>query len=301
LTIKKLWNLVTCASAHWMSDGASTLGAALAFYCAFSLAPLLVLVVTTAGWIVGAEAAYSYVGQQLRSLFGSGTANVLIEAARNSQTDGGMIATVISIITLLIGATTIFSALQSALHRIWGVETLAPSGIRGFVRSRLLSLGFVLALGFLLLISLTLSTALTALQSMVAPRLAAWAILACVLDLVFSTALATALFALTYRYMPAKRVAWRLVTGGALVTAVLFQLGRWAIGLYLGTSTQPSAFGAAASFVALLLWLYYSAQIFLFGAEFTSCLANLRPPQQADEAAKDRPPKSHVGGARKSG
>ncbi len=300
MTINSAWKLITCATNYWLSDNASTLGASLAFYCAFSLAPLLVLIVTATGWIVGADAAYSYVGQQLSDLFGSGTADVLIEAARNSQTGDGTIATVISIVTLLIGATTIFSALQSALHVIWGVQTQAPSGILGFVRSRLLSLGLILALGFLLLISLTLSTALSALQSMLTQRLAVWALFAGALDFALSALLATALFALTYQYMPARRVAWRLVAAGALVTALLFQFGRWAIGLYLGTSTQPSAFGAAASFVALLLWLYYSAQIFLWGAEFTSCLANLRPERRTEAPKATRPQGRHAALVRKT-
>jgi membrane protein len=140
----------------------------------------------------------------------------------------------------------------------------------------LLSFGVILAVGFLLLVSLTLSTALTALRSAIAERFASLVIIAGVLDLTLSTALVTGLIALIYRFMPVKRLPWRPVLWGALVTAILFYIGRWLISLYLGRSTQPSAFGAAASFAALLLWLYYSAQIFLFGAEFTACLGGLR-------------------------
>src|SRR5689334_16382585 len=162
--MKRIWRVIVCAASHWVSDNAGTLGAALAFYCAFSLAPLLLLLVTAAGWIVGADVAYGYIGQQLTNLFGAGTANVLIEATRHSQTDGGILATVISIVTLLIGATTVFSAIESALELIWGSQALVPSGIRGFIRSRILSFGFILAIGFLLLVSLTLSTGLAALR-----------------------------------------------------------------------------------------------------------------------------------------
>lgn len=274
--VKRIWQVTVCAASHWVSDDASTIGAALAFYSAFSLAPLLVLLVSGTGLLVGADIAYSFLGHQLTSLFGSATADTLIQAARHSQTFDGVVATIISVSSLLVGATTIFSALESALELIWGSKALAPSGIRGFIRSRLLSFGFILAVGFLLLISLTLSTGLAALRSSLLRQYPGWVSVFAATDVVVSVALSTTLFALVYRYMPARRVPWRQVALGALITALLFQLGRWGIGFYLGKSTQASAFGAAASFVALLLWLYYSAQIFLFGAEFTSCLAGLR-------------------------
>jgi membrane protein len=272
-----LWTLIKCSVEHWVADNASTLGAALAFYCAFSLAPLLVLTVTAAGLFVGSDVAYSYVGQQLTGLFGAGTARVLIEATRSAQSADGIVATVVSIITLVIGASTVFTALENALELIWGAQENVPKGVRGFLRSRLLSFGFILALGFLLLVSLTISTGVAALRTALAHRVAGLVVLTAGLDFVISVAFITGLFFLLYRYMPARRAPAKPVLWGALVTALLFQLGRWAIGLYLGKSTQPSAFGAAASFVALLLWLYYSAQIFLLGAEFTSCLAGLRP------------------------
>ncbi|HTE41579.1 MAG TPA: YihY/virulence factor BrkB family protein [Steroidobacteraceae bacterium] len=284
---KRIWSLIVCAADHWMTDNASTLGAALAFYCAFSLAPLLVLVVTATGWFVGADAAYSYLGYQLTDLFGSSTAEILIDAAQASRSEEGTIATVVSVITLIIGATTVFSALDDALERIWGSESLAPAGIRGFIRSRILSFGFILAIAFLLLVSLTLSTAMAALRSSIMDRFTGWVVFAGILDFLLTTTLTATLFAFAYRYMPTQRVAWRLVGGGALVTALLFQLGRWGIGLYLGQSAQASAFGAAASFVALLLWLYYSAQIFLFGAEFTACMAGLKDKKTAEDKAKE--------------
>jgi membrane protein len=283
------WTLLKCAAGYWISDEAGTIGAALAFYCAFSLGPLLIILVTIAGWIAGEQVAYGQISAQLTSLFGESTANVLLQAMKSSQDSDGLVATVISVVSLMVGATTVFAALESALEQIWGAQAMVPTGVKGWVRSRLLSFGLILAVGFLLLISLTLSTALTALQTAIAARFAELVIIARLLDLLVSTALVTGLIALIYRYMPARRLPWRPVLWGGLVTAILFYVGRWVISMYLGRSTQPSAFGAAASFAALLLWLYYSAQIFLFGAEFTACLGGLRDKHAAPSALQPQP------------
>jgi membrane protein len=288
MKLSRLWDLIVQASRYWSADNASTLGAALAFYCAFSLAPLLVLLVTTVGWITGADTAYGYLSQQLTSLFGSSTSDILINAARASQETNGAIGTAISIVSLLVGATTVFSALESSLELIWGSQTMVPEGIRGFVRSRLLSFGLIIAVGFLLLVSLALSTALTVLKARVFHPYQSLTGVAAVLDLVGTVSLTAMLFAIAFRYLPARRIEWKLALTGAFFTAMLFQLGRWLIGIYLGRSNQPSAFGAAASFVALLLWLYYSAQIFLFGAEFTSCLAGFRKEKTIASRQGDR-------------
>jgi membrane protein len=277
------WSLIKCATTHWAAHQGSTIGAALAFYCAFSLAPLLIIVVTVTGWIVGSEMAYGQLSHQLTSLFGTGTASILLKAMESSQSADGTAATVLSIVTLLIGATTVFAALEAALELIWDARAMVPKGVRGWVRSRLLSFGLILAVGFLLLVSLSISTALGALRNVVTERFTGLVVLTGVIDLAISLVLITGLIALIYRYMPAKRLAWRPILWGALITALLFELGRWAIGLYLGHSTQPSAFGAAASFAALILWLYYSAQIFLLGAEFTACLGGVRQAQPAHQ------------------
>ncbi len=270
------WPLIKCAVANWSGDEAATTGAALAFYCAFSIAPLLVILLAVAGWVVGAEAAYGHLSTQLSALFGKSTADILLQAMRSSQTADGTIATLVSIGTLLLGATTVFAALESALEQIWGARELVPKGFRGWVRARILSFGLILAVGFLLLVSLSLSTALAALRAAIGRRFTEFVVLAGVLDFAISVGLVTGLIALIYRYMPARRMEWRPILWGALVTALLFHLGRWGIAWYLGRSTQPSAFGAAASFAALLLWLYYSAQIFLLGAEFTACFGGVR-------------------------
>jgi membrane protein len=181
----------------------------------------------------------------------------------------------VSVGTLLVGATTVLSALETALERIWHAEALVPHGLRGWVRSRLLSLGFILTLGFLLLISLAVSTGMSDLREHIARRHEALIGVLGALDFILSLAIVATLFALIFRYMPVRRTSWRSALAGGLLTALLFDAGRWAVGLYLAHSTQPSAFGAAASFVALLLWLYYSAQIFLFGAELTAQLAGV--------------------------
>jgi membrane protein len=271
-----LWYLIQCAGVSWARDRAATLGAALAFYCAFSLAPLLVIIVTLTGWIVGADVAAAQLKFQLMSLFGPGTASSLMDFMKSSQTSDGFVAARVSAGTLIVGASTVFSALESALQQVWGSARLAPGGVRGWVRSRLLSFGLILAVGFLLLVSLTLSTALAALRGYLAKHYTGVVALAALIDFAISLALITGLIAVIYRYLPVKRLPWRPILWGALVTALLFELGRWGISFYLARSTQPSAFGAAASFAALLLWLYYSAQIFLFGAEFTACLGRAR-------------------------
>jgi membrane protein len=294
---KNIGALILCAGRNWISDNASTTGASLAFFSAFSLAPLLVIVMTVTGWIVGASAAYAQIDVQLNALFGASTAKVLMDAIKNSQQAQGLLATVVSVVTLLIGATTVLSALETLLEQIWEVEAIAYSGIKGWIRARLLSLGFILALGFLLLVSLTISTGLSNLQKqLVEEKVAVVSILGAA-DLTVSIVLVSFLFALIFRYLPARRLPWKVVAIGGLLTAILFDIGRWAVGLYLGHSAQPSAFGAAASFAALLLWLYYTSLIFLFGAEFTACLGGLRK-QQATDSVKSQDTESDSGAPR---
>lgn len=273
----------------------STVGASLAYYCAFSLAPLLVILLTVAGWVVGQQSAYGEIGAQLTGLFGPSTSKILLDAVKSSQQTHGLIATIVSVATLMFGATTVLAALQTALNQIWQSGTLVPSGAWGWVRSRFLSLGFILALGFLLLVSLTLSTGLSHLQHRVAVEHSALVGLLAVLDIGSSLVVVSSLFSLIFRYMPARRLPWKVAIEGALLTAVLFDLGRWGIGLYLAHSTQPSAYGAAASFAALLLWLYYTAQIFLFGAEFTACLGGIRDERTTQEPNDGTAPQSGQG------
>jgi membrane protein len=289
--LSRAWSLTKCSIGHWSADNSATTGAALAFYCAFSLAPLLIILVTIAGWIIDAQVAQGYLSDQLTALFGGATANILLEAMQSSQSAEGTVATIVSVGSLIIGATTVFAALEAALEQIWGAGALAPAGVKGWIRTRLLSFGVILAVGFLLLVSLSISTALTSLRSIVAKRFAEFVVLTAMLDFVISIGLITGLIALIYRYLPARRMPWPPILRGALATAMLFHLGRYVVGLYLSRSTQPSAFGAAAAFAAMLLWLYYTAQIFLLGAEFTACLGGIRdekPKEPENTALKSR-------------
>ena len=279
------WRLLKCAVAHWIEDDAATAGAALAFYCAFSLAPLLVLLLAVVGEVLGGVAAQRQVAEQLTSLFGPSTARALLSAVTRAHQARGIWATVISVIALAIGATSVLAALRAALERIWQTRRPVGYGIVAWLRTRLLSFGVVLALGFLLLVSLTVSTALATASDVLAQRYTLVVPLLSTLDVLVSLALVAGFFSLLYALLPAKRLKWSAVIGGGLLTAVLFDLGRRGIGAYLAHSTEASAYGAAASFAALLLWMYYSAQIFLFGAQFTACLGGLRAAVPSNQRA----------------
>ena len=283
------WAMLKSTVSNWLSDQASSISAALAFYSAFSIAPMLVIAVAVIGWIVGAQSADAFIGQQLRLLFGESTAKMVVEAMHAARQSQGIWATIVSIVTLIIGATTVFGALESALRQVWGTKVPTQGGWRSFIRTRVVSFGFILAIGFLLLVSLTMTTALSGLRGWVGHRYEGMVAALGVLEFVLSTALGTGLIAMMYRYLPAVRLAWRHVLIGALITTLLFQAGRWGIGLYLGKATQPSTFGAAASFAALLLWLYYSAQIFLLGAEFTAVMGGTRVDKDREGPIRKRP------------
>jgi membrane protein len=252
------------------------MGASLAFYSAFSLAPLLVVILWLLGWIVDETSARVFLRSQMELLFGQSTTELLLDAVRDSQHVEGTTAALLGTGTLLIGATTVLAALDEALEKILGGAARHGSGIVTWLRRRVLSLGLILSLSFVLLVSLTLSTVISGLRTWVTDLYSPLLGIIGVLDLLISIVLMTSLFALIYRYVPVRRLAWKHVVIGGLFTALLFSAGKWAIGVYLARSTVPSAFGAAASFAALLLWLYYTAQIFLLGAEFTACLGGLR-------------------------
>ncbi len=269
--------VLRCTLQNWYADNPANTGAALAFYCAFSLAPLLVILLSLAARLLGTQHANAQISSLLTALFGPATARALVDAVTSAQHAQGLPATIISALSLLIGSTTVLAALESALEQIWQGAVPRRVGYRSWLRTRVLSLALILALGFLLLVSLTVSTAFASLREHLSHRFAAWTGALGLMDLFVSLLTVAAVFALIYRYVPAHRLRWRTVLAGGLLTALLFDAGRWVIGVYLAHATVPSAFGAAASFAALLLWLYYSAQIFLFGAEFTACLGGLRP------------------------
>jgi len=274
-----LWLYVSLfkqAALAWIKDGASSMGAALAFYSAFSLAPLLLIVMAIAGLVYGADTARKAVVRQFADLIGpvgADAVGALLKAASTAETGG--FATAIGVVLLLIGATTVLVELENDLDRIWEAPPRAENGLRSLVRERLVSFGMILGIGFLLIVSLVAGSAIAALSARWdSSALGATGLF--IIDSVLSVAVFTALFAMLYKWLPNVRIAWREVWTGALTTAVLFTLGRLAIGAYLGRSATASAYAAAGSVLVLLLWLYYSAQIFLFGAEFTWVYAKHR-------------------------
>ncbi len=270
------WQIIKAAANAWVDDYAPSMGAALSYYTLFSLAPLLVLVIAIAGMVFGQEAAQGAIVAQLQGIMGEEGASAvqgLLQAAREPST--GIVASIIGAFLLLLGATATFAELQTDLDRIWQVpEKAKPSGIWGWLRSRVLSFGLVLGLAFMLMISLVVSAALAASSDYLGGGTAAESVLANVLNFIASLALFTVMFAMIYKIMPTVKISWHDVWMGAGVTALLFNVGKSLIGLYLAKSDVASGFGAAGSFVILVAWFYYSAQIFLFGAEYTWVYAN---------------------------
>ncbi len=266
-----IWSLVKEAASAWIDDYAPSMGAAIAYYTMFSIAPLLLIAIALAGLAFGHEAANGEVVAQLGGMMGQDGAKaveIMIQAA--SEPGKGTLATVVGMVLLIVGATTVFAELQDALDRIWRAPArLSGSGIWGLLRARLLSFGMILGIGFLLIVSLLMSAALSALGGWMEPIFGGWEALAQAVNFVISFAMVSVLFAMIYKIMPRVKIAWRDVWTGAIVTAFLFTIGKFAIGLYIGKSGVASAFGAAGSLAVLLIWVYYSAQIFLLGAEFT--------------------------------
>ena len=271
-----IWKLVKDAGEAWIEDRASTMGASLAYYTVFSLAPLLLIVIAVAGLVFGAEAARGEILVQLRGMMGEEAAKAiqgLLESA--SKPGESLMATLIGLVILLVGATTVFAELQDTLDHIWRApERDKSSGVWGLLRARFLSFGMILGIGFLMIVSLVLSSVLAALGKVWDPVFQGWAVAAQVLNFVLGFALTTAVFAMIYKIMPRVQIRWRDVWVGAAVTSLLFTIGKSLIGLYIGKTGVASGFGAAGSLVVILVWVYYSSQIFLLGAEFTWAYAH---------------------------
>ena len=263
---RQAWRLARRAVERWTQDYAPSMGAALSYYALFSIAPLLLIVIGVAGLFFGEEAARGEIFGQLAALIGADGARAieaLVASARKPQS--GVLAMIVGTALLVTGASTVFGELQNALDRIWRAPARKESkGWWKLLRTRVLSFGMILGIAFLLMVSLVLSAVVSALGRWWGLHL---------LDLGLSFVLTTALFAMIYKVIPRVRIAWRDVWVGAAVTAALFAMGKWLIGLYLGKSSVSSAFGAAGSLVVLMLWVYYSSQIFLLGAEFTRVYA----------------------------
>jgi membrane protein len=268
--IRVMWSIARDTAYAWIDHNASSLGAALSFYTLFSIAPILVIAMAVASSIFGPNAAETQVLDQMRSLLGDAGAKAvqnLLSSAHQSGSKG--FAAAVAVVTLLVGATSVFGELQSTLDYIWKSPRQDSTAWWRIARSRLLSIGLILGVGFLLLVSLIMSAALAALGAWFGTLLVRWNVILPALDLVLSLGLTTVLFAMIYKYVPREDIAWGDVWIGGLVTSCLFSVGKLLIGLYLGRSSLSSAYGAAGSIMVLLLWIYYSAQIFLLGAEFT--------------------------------
>ena len=274
--LKAVWPLLKETFSQWTNDRAPRLGAALAYYTVFSFVPLVVIIIALVGLVFGQEAAQSYILEQLSALVGEQSAEGIKDMIRRaSEPATGLIASGIAFITLVVGASGLFAELQDSLNTIWGVIRKESGGFWRLLKDRFVSLLAVLGTGFLLLVSLVLSAGLAAFGKWFGGWLPVSEFVLQALNIFVSIVVITGLFALMFKLLPDATVAWKDVWIGAFLTAVLFTLGKFAIGLYLGKSDIGSSYGAAASLVILLVWVYYSAQIFLLGAEFTQVYANI--------------------------
>lgn len=270
------WSVLRQTIAEWQRDKVSRLAAALAYYTTFSLAPILVIVIAVASSLFEQSTVQSRVIEQLQGLLGQNGAELVQEMLVSAQSnDGdGFWATLVSVGLLILGASGLFIQLQDALNTVWNLEVKPDAGLWRLIRDRLLSFGMILVIGFLLLVSLLLSAALAAISGLFGDTLFGWDLGWRILNALVSFGVITLLFGLIYKILPDADLSWRDVRVGAAMTALFFTIGKSLIGLYLGNSSVASAYGAAGSFVVLLLWIYYSAQILLFGAEFTQVYAN---------------------------
>jgi membrane protein len=270
MSAKQIWGLVRASFAAWGEDYASSMGAALSFYTVFSVAPVLLIAIAVAGLVFDTHAAQRAVVSELTGLMGREAAaavEALLQSARSPS--GGVISTTVGVVVLLIGASAVFGELQDALNRIWRAPVPRPPGLWRLVTERLLSFGMILGVGFLLIVSLVVSAAIAAFGQWWGDAFSYQALVLEVINFVLSVGVITLAFALIYKLIPHVSVQWHDVWIGAAVTALLFTVGKSLIGFYLGKTGVASAFGAAGSLIVLLLWVYYSAQIFLLGAEFT--------------------------------
>jgi membrane protein len=267
---KSIISILKTTFAAFNKHEAPRLGAALAFYTILSLSPLVIIVVAVAGLIFSRSTAQAHVLSQVQGMIGPAGGNAVESMLVNAQKPAaGIIGTTVGILSLLFGASGVFTELRSALNLIWGVKPDETSGVVGLLRERFFSFGMVLSIGFLLLVSLVVSTALAAVGKFFGGLLPVPSPVLAVLNFLLSYVGVAVLFGLIFRFVPEAKVRWQNVWLGALVTAMFFTIGKTLIGLYLGKSSVGSAYGAAGSIIVVIVWVYYSAQIFFFGAEFT--------------------------------
>lgn len=270
ITGNRVFRLLKETTSSWMEDNALRLSAALAYYSVFSIAPLLIIAISVAGLALGEEAVRGQLDNQLARYIGSEAAvavQSMVESA--SKPAESWLGAIIGFATLLLGASGVFGQLKDALNTIWEVKVKKGAGVAGFVRDRLLNFGMVLVIGFLLMVSLMMSTALAALSESLEARAGMSVFVSTVLGMLVSFTVVTLLFAFIFKVLPDARIEWRDVWTGAVVTALLFEVGKFGLGYYLGRESTASSYGAAGSVVLLLLWVYYASCILLFGAEFT--------------------------------
>jgi len=272
---KSLWQFLKDSVVKWIEDKPFQLAAALSYYTLFSLAPLLVILIAIAGFAFGKEAAQNQIVETIQGMVGRESAEAVQEMIQNTSNkpETGMIATLVGIIILMVGAAGVVGQLQISLNTIWGVELKRGQGIWGLIRQRFISFAMILGIGFLLLVSLVISAVLSSLTQVLGTFLGGTALVAHGLDFLVSFTFVSALFAMIYKFLPDVQVDWQDVWIGAAITSFLFTIGKFLIGLYLGTSGVTSIFGAAASLITILLWVYYSSLIFFLGAEFTHVYA----------------------------
>ena len=274
---KSLWKLLKTIVIKWLDDDPFQSAAALSYYTLFSLAPLLIISIAVAGFVFGHEAAHNQIVMTIQGLVGWESAEAvqaMIQSASN-RPESGMVSSLIGGIVLLFGAGGVVGQLQTSLNAIWGVKAQSHSGVREFIRRRFISFAMVLAVGFLLLVSLTISALISGAAQFMGGLIGEAALIAHVLDILLSFGFITLLFATIYKLLPDVQIQWNDVLTGAAMTSILFTIGKSLIGLYLGSSAITSIYGAAGSIITVLLWVYYSALIFLLGAEFTQVYAGM--------------------------
>ena len=292
----EIWTTLKETARDWSDDGASRLAAALAYYSLLSLAPLVVIAVAVVGVFVGPDAARGRVAGELGAVVGGEAAQSIQTVAAHAQSpSSGIVSTIIGVVTLFVGASGVFGELQTSLDTVWDVEPKKGRGIWREVKARFFSFTMVLGVAFLLLVSLIVSSLLSALGSMLSGALPGGEGLWHVINFTISCGIVTLLFALIFKVIPDAEVQWRDVWLGALFTAALFTIGKYLLALYLGKAAVGSAYGAAGSMVALVVWVYYAAQILLFGAEFTQVQArrrgrDIKPNEDAVPIAETREP-----------
>jgi len=273
--LTKTVDLIKTSFKEWKEDNASRLAAALAYYTIFSISPLLIIALAIAGQFIDQSVVRDQLMTQISGLVGQQGADIISTMLQNAhRPTTGLLASIFGIVTLLMGASGFFGELQGALNTIWEVTPKPNRGIWGTIKDRFFSFTMVLGLSFLLLVSLVISTALSALNNYITGNVASASILLGVVNFAISFGVVALIFALIFKFIPDVEIAWRDVWFGSVVTALLFMVGKTAIGIYLGTSSVASSYGVAGSLVVLLLWIYYSAQILFLGAEFTQVFAD---------------------------